>query len=132
MRITESQLRRIIKQEVRSLHEGPGRKGRKGRMDTQTEVNVDGALGLWRDMVAVTNARQALKDAEYMAKGITRQRVDAALGEAIATMQGLGMTPEEIEGYIYERATAIGFRPDDARDIADTAFDRMRGAARGY
>ena len=140
MRITESQLRRIIRQEVRSLHEGPGKKDKKGSklawdavaggslLGTQTEVNIDGALSQWRRFVAVTNAEQDLKRAQASAKGLTHARVEAALGDAVGSMLGRGMTGEDIVNYIENRAYEMDFREEDARDIARAARSRLQAA----
>ncbi len=139
MRITESQLRRIIRQEVRALHEGPGKKGSKFAWDavaagsllgTQTEVNIDGALSQWRRLVAVTNAEEDLKRARAAAKGLTHAKVEAALADAVGSMlgSGMGMTGEDIVNYIENRAYEMDFREEDARDIARAARSRLQAA----
>ena len=132
MRITESQLRRIIRQEAGALREGPGRKGRKARMDSQTGVDVDGALSMWRRLSDVTDARQRLKQAESMAKGITSAQVGAALDEAIATMQGLGMASAEITDYLYKRVEEMEFSESGAADITRAVYERLGAGSSGY
>ena len=124
------------------MREGPGKKDKKGSvlaydavargslLGTQREVNIDGALSQWRRLVAVTNAEEDLKRARASAKGLTHAKVEAALGDAVQIMlgSGVGMTGEDIVNYIEERAYKMGFREEDARDIARAARSRLQAA----
>lgn len=124
MRITEAQLRRIIRQEVRSLRESA-----QGILDAQTEANIDTVLS-WMlerlEQVFSLALGEPVPDEK-----ITDDQSAAALDEAIASMQGLGMVPEEIAGHVENRAIKKGFRKDDSRRIAELVIRHIEDPA-GY
>ena len=129
MRITESQLRRIIRQEAaRTLTEKRGKR-KLGGLEWQQDAHLDYWISVWRRYTAVSAAEQALKRAQQEAQGADIEKAEAGIVKSLTAMVAAGVPADDAQTYVEDKAIGSGMSEDDYRDVATFVYDWYRDNA---